>query len=377
METSTVHSRVERGGRGRVGTMMRQTRNVCVLSRCGSTATLEVVSRRPRPRTWRARRRYRAGLGRRKVRPVSADRRIANIAERQAGVVGRAQLVRVGLSRSMIARRIRKGSLFVVRRGVYAVGQLTLAPLAERWAAVLACGEGAALTGLAGAAHLDWYELPGGAPIEVAVPVGRRRRQDGLKVRRVVLHPTEVRVVDGLRCCASARILLDVAACHPGRLEQVWRGARFREMLDMEEIAAVLDRHRGERGTRRLRELWERRADLLGRADSGGEFTTLTAARRAGLPEPSLNEPYVLSSGRKPRFDLFWPEFGLVLEYDGPYHDDPEVIAEDRRRDEETRADGLRVERISYRLSPAQVDDRLAALAVEILGPRGIHSSPR
>jgi hypothetical protein len=50
------------------------------------------------------------------------DHAIATIAERQGGVIGRVQLLGLGLSASAIGRRVSAGRLYVLHRGVYSVG---------------------------------------------------------------------------------------------------------------------------------------------------------------------------------------------------------------------------------------------------------------
>jgi len=71
---------------------------------------------------------------------------IAELARRQHGVVARAQLEAFGLSRSEIEGRVRKKGIHRVHLGVYAVGHLALTRNGRFMAAVLACGDGAALS---------------------------------------------------------------------------------------------------------------------------------------------------------------------------------------------------------------------------------------
>jgi hypothetical protein len=77
---------------------------------------------------------------------AEVDRAIGALAGRQYGVVSRAQLDALGVSRGAIERRLARRRLLHVHRGVYAVGHR--APRREaRWlAAVLAAGEGAVLS---------------------------------------------------------------------------------------------------------------------------------------------------------------------------------------------------------------------------------------
>ena len=70
----------------------------------------------------------------------ATEQRIADIASRQGGVVGIAQLLDAGLTHNGVLRRVEAGRLHAVHRGVYAVGHRSLAVTGRRWAAVLACG---------------------------------------------------------------------------------------------------------------------------------------------------------------------------------------------------------------------------------------------
>src|SRR4051794_33195482 len=93
----------------------------------------------------------------------TTDERIAQIAAWQHGVVTRAQLLGIGATRGEIESRLRKGSLIRVHRGVFRVGHAAFSLEATYLAAVLACGDGALLSGRA-AGHL-WGILKGRAPI--------------------------------------------------------------------------------------------------------------------------------------------------------------------------------------------------------------------
>src|SRR3954467_2372420 len=85
---------------------------------------------------------------RRKVpaeREESDEQLLAGLARRQHGVVGRRQLLALGLSSSAIGRRVDVGRLHVLYAGVYAVGHPLLSRDGRWPAAVLACGPRAAI----------------------------------------------------------------------------------------------------------------------------------------------------------------------------------------------------------------------------------------
>jgi hypothetical protein len=107
-------------------------------------------------------------------------------------VVARRQLLELGFSRSAIEHRLARGRLHLVMHGVYAVGWPALTRERRWMAAVLACGETAALSHRSAAAC--W-----GIGVERAVVIDvsvRRRcelRRPGLKVRgRPTLRPDDI-----------------------------------------------------------------------------------------------------------------------------------------------------------------------------------------
>src|SRR4051794_2295900 len=85
-------------------------------------------------------------------RTHGVDLAISALAERQEGVVGRAQLLSLGLSGDAIKRRTKGGRLHRVWPGVYAVGHRRLSQRGRWMAAVLAGGDDAVLMGPSAAA---------------------------------------------------------------------------------------------------------------------------------------------------------------------------------------------------------------------------------
>ena len=81
-----------------------------------------------------------------KSRSDPIDARLAELAERQHGVVSHAQLLELGLGKSAIGDWAKRGRLHRVHRGVYAVRYPTLTRNGHFMAAVLACGDQAALS---------------------------------------------------------------------------------------------------------------------------------------------------------------------------------------------------------------------------------------
>src|SRR5213079_1621101 len=89
---------------------------------------------------------------------------------RQHGVVTRAQLLSVGLGPDAVDKRLRSGRLHRLHRGVYLLGHAVAALHACELAAVLACGEGAALSH-GNAAHVWRLLAYPAAPTPISVTV--------------------------------------------------------------------------------------------------------------------------------------------------------------------------------------------------------------
>lgn len=104
-------------------------------------------------------------------RPVPKDRLIGDLAARQYGVVSRTQLLAMGIGAGAIHTRLCKHYLHRLHRGVYAVGHMALVPLAREMAAVLACGQGAAVSHRSAA--VVWHLLPASNDAEIDVTVLR------------------------------------------------------------------------------------------------------------------------------------------------------------------------------------------------------------
>src|SRR5262245_22181277 len=105
------------------------------------------------------------------------------LARRQHGVVSRAQLLELGANDDAINHRVSTGRLRRVRRGVYLIGALELSRAGELMAAVLACGDGAALSHLSAGELYETLSRRRG-PIDVMVPRARHIVPAGIRIHR-------------------------------------------------------------------------------------------------------------------------------------------------------------------------------------------------
>jgi hypothetical protein len=268
------------------------------------------------------------------------QRVIARIAGRQHGVVARTQLLAAGLTPKEIDRRLASGALLVEFRGVYRVGHRAPSTHARYMAAVLACGEGALLSGKA-AGHLLGILKGPAPPPEVTAP--KQRRIEGIAIKRSRrIHSLDATSWHGIPTTTVPRTLVDLAASL--RLDDLARAcheAGVRYQTTPAQVEQVLARRPGTPGAANLR------AVLRGDAHvtlSKLERRFLSLLRRAGLPLPQTNRP---AGGR--RVDCRWPDHHLTVELDSyRYHGSRHAWEHDRRREREAYARGDEFRRYTY-----------------------------
>jgi very-short-patch-repair endonuclease len=237
----------------------------------------------------------------------SVDGLIAELARRQHDVVARWQLRNVGVPEGVIDARLRSGRWRLIYRGVYATGHSPLTPEGRFIAAVLACGEGAALSH--GSAAFVWgISKDEPAWIDVTVPGDRGRRLDGVRVHRQSLTPKDITQRDGIPVTRPGRTLVDLADVVSERaLERAIDEADYLR-LD----CAGLEPIPGRAGNGRLKTVLSLHRPGPTRTRTPLEERFLELCRRSKLPEPEVNvhvEGYEV--------DFLWRAQRVVVETDG------------------------------------------------------------
>ncbi len=274
----------------------------------------------------------------------------------QHGVVTRADLLALGFSRRGIEHRLATGRLHLISRGVYAVGRRELTPHGRWMAAVLVCGDGAALS------HRSAAELWGiGHERRGQIDVSVRRRctvkRQGLKVRSRPSLPSMSLVRRfGIPVTDPVQTLIDLATeLKPLRLERAVNEADS-DLVDPETLRGALDGRVGEPGVKALRTLLDRHTFRL--SDSDLEIFFRPLALAADLPLP-LTKHRVLGH----EADFWFPDQGLIVETDGlRYHRTPARQARAAKRDQTHTAAGYRVLRFTHwqiAYAPEEVTDVL------------------
>ena len=269
------------------------------------------------------------------------EQTLARIAGASHGVVTRRQLVDAGVSVEEIKQRLGSGALLREHRGVYRVGHRAPSREATYLAAVLACGDGALLSGRA-AAHLLGALVGPAPPPEVTAPTERRVRGVITRRSRADPDPRDRTTWLGIPVTSVPRTLVDLAAVMEiGDLARACHEAGVRYRTTPADVEAVLARRPNSRGAAKLRRILhgDVRVTL-----STLEARFLRRLREAGLVLPQTNR---LAGGR--RVDCRWPAQRLTVELDGyRYHQSRRAWEQDRRREREARARGDEFRRYTY-----------------------------
>jgi very-short-patch-repair endonuclease len=257
----------------------------------------------------------------------------------------------------MITRRIERGALHVVHRGVYAVGHRNLT-IEGRWmAAVPAFGPEAVLS------HRSAGQLWGLVPRTSIWPeVTRRRRARGrprLTIHRGSFMADEVGRRWGIPVTSVARTMLDLAATRPEReVERAWNEMEVREYRLRVSVPDLLERYPGKKGTPLLTRLATGETAPVGITRSELEEAFVVLIDRFALPRPRMNA-HLSIRDRFYEIDALWEDRKVAIELDGGgAHGTRRAFEKDRERDRILTAEGYTTARLTWHQiteTPAEV----------------------
>ena len=240
-----------------------------------------------------------------------------------------------------MTRRVRAGRLHRLRRGVYAVGHVAPSEYQRFMAAVLACGDGAALCHQS-AAYLWGFLKPEAGPVHVTSPstAGKALRAE------VVLHRSPSLGKEG----------------EITRRERIPVTTPRRTIEDLKQTLEPWEVRRA----RRQAEFLKFRLNLpTDRSRSDLESDFLAFCERHRLPRPEVN----VKVG-KYTVDFLWPSQMLAVETDFfDYHRGSQAFEDDHQRELDLRRAGYTVRRFTG----AQIRDHPTLVVAdlgEVLGAR-------
>jgi very-short-patch-repair endonuclease len=246
-----------------------------------------------------------------------------------------------------IDRRLRRGLLIPLHRGVYAVGHDRLTRDGRWTGAVLAAGPRAVLSHR-DAANLHGFGRFGGERIEVTAP-GDVRGDERLRVfpRRALAHE-EVTAVGRIPVTTVARTLVDLGdLLDHERLLRALAEAERAQLLDLAAVARALARSATRPGPAHGRLT----AALTEHARRGAQLTREQLERRLwrlvrlhGLPPAELN-----ANVEGDEVDACWPEERVIVETDGwEFHRGRAAFQRDRAKSNRLTLRGWTVLRFTH-----------------------------
>lgn len=302
---------------------------------------------------------------------AAADR----IATGQAGVIARAGLYAVGFTRGMVRAQIRAGRWRAA--GSHAItshtGPLTLA--ARHWVALIEGGPRACLDGHSAliASGLRGFDAD---TIRVSVPKGariRRRRRGEIQLRETRRWRADDVVGTGIPRTRPA-----VAAVRGALWAKSDRQASLlltmtiqQGLCSVEDLATEMLRIRRDRRRGLLHGVI---IELTGGVRSISELDVARGCRERGLPTPT-RQAVRRGSGGTYYLDIYWEEYGVVVEVDGIHHAWATSIVPDAIRHNSIALDGdlvLRLPVMGLRACP----DEFFSQIETALRRRGWRGSP-
>ncbi|MGI8983850.1 MAG: endonuclease domain-containing protein [Acidimicrobiales bacterium] len=282
---------------------------------------------------------------------MELDVQLRALAERQHGVIARAQARELGADRHHLRRRAASPDWEALTPRVL---RLAGAPQTFRqrcMAAALDAGAGAAVSHESAAALWRLPGFPAGA-VHVSRAVGRWVHASPLaEIHRTCSLPdAHVQRFEGIPVTSPARSIFDLAgAIHAGRAERALDNALARGLTSVTALHRVTDdlARRGRAGSGLMRRLLADRDAGYVAPESNLEARFQAVASAAGVG-PFVRQTEVGGAHWVGRVDFLDPGKRLVVEIDSDLHHTSLLDrAADARRDEDLENAGYRVVRIS------------------------------
>jgi hypothetical protein len=261
---------------------------------------------------------------------VKADQLYA-LARQQGGVFARWQALALGFSHYAIARRLESKEWVRVLGSVLAAASSVLGPASMEWAAYLACGPSAVLSGPSALRrHGIDIDARVGDRTWATIPPERHVRLPSVRTIRETVDPADTLMMEGMRITTLARSIVDTLRVVPDHVGlPILDRALLRRWLTIEELERRTTGLAGRLGVVRLRRLLTR---VRGGARSAAERRL--HAIIADIPGWVANYEVVNPSGIIIAvIDVAFPEHELAIEIDGrAFHSLPKQFQADRWR---------------------------------------------
>lgn len=292
------------------------------------------------------------------------DQILAEIAERNHGVILTADALALGISHAGLSRRVARGSLKRLHQGVYAIAGM---PSSPRQTLLAACRWGGPGTAASHRAAGYLWELDGFSDCVLEISSPRRLRSSKIVSHPVTSLPLEdTTQIDGIPVTKVERTLVDLAGVlEVDRLEDALDCCLRRRQTTVNRLRLRLRAETGRRGIGKLRDLLTERDDRGHPSASRFETRLNRLFLTAGLP--ALREYTVWDGGEfVARVDFCYPEAKLIVEADGyRWHSHRRAWQRDRDRRNRLTELGWRVLQVTWEdliRRPDRTVDRVRSL---------------
>lgn len=278
--------------------------------------------------------------------PLAVHARVQAASAIYGHVIDHGRLRALGVTRWQARAQVNAGRW--VRRGrqTFATAPGQLEDQAARWRAVWEAGERIALVD--GVSALRAHGLKGWSEDLVHISAVHNHnvgRIEGVSVHKVARRVEGERTSTGLPCTQPA--VAAVRAAHWAVSDR--QAATLMAMTVQQRLATgqqLLDAVAQVRGRNRRAFIHRIALDVADGAHALGELEFAAACRRRGMPEPTRQSIRRLSD-RKAYLDVFFEEYGVVVEIDGAGHQWGLKALDDHLRDNAVVINGDRVLRIN------------------------------
>lgn len=261
---------------------------------------------------------------------------LGRIAQRQLGLITRAQALACGLTGNQVDARLRAGKWRRLLPGVYAQSGVPDGWRLRALAAALWAG-GDAVLARGSAARVHELPVPAAALDRLHLLVAQRRLapQDGIVVhrtrRRIEEHMT---IVGPFPVTTPTRTVCDLAGeLSAPDLRAVVAAAVRAGATDALDLRTTLSRLGRVRGAARLRDSIDELSPLDAQCRSELETLYLRVARRGGVEPTAMNLPIRDDEGRRRYLDAAYLPERLPVELDGKqFHSNTLDVNDDVRR---------------------------------------------
>ena len=297
--------------------------------------------------------------------PLDRHRRVQAVSEETGYAINHSRLRALGVTRWQAAAQVAAGRWERVGSQTFSTRAGPLEPLGQYWRAVWEAGEDVALVD--GVSALLASGLKGWS--EETVHISAVHNHNVARISGVAVHKVIRRVEGEALRAGLPRTTPAVAAIRAAHWAVSDRqAATIMAMTVQQRLATgaqLLQAQGAVRGRTRRAFIKRVALDIADGAQALGELQFAEACRRRGIPAPTRQALRVLAGGRA-YLDVYFEEYGLVVEIDGAGHRWGVKEVEDNLRDNAVVIDGDRVMRINVvglRLEEdAFMDQVLAAL---------------